>query len=361
MHDKTFIQSEDYYNYRYDLNTIIETLDLYTHLRKELANKKDLIKNMSKEKYDIEANKVASYAVNALKAEKFRYRSKTIEEWMTRDKRLQEKYDLAIPPRNIKCNDCGSDVKVFSKDLIDTINDNSQVLFMFKCVKCKKNQGFYEDGTKWVYNPPLCPKCQSPLNHESKDKKDLLVTIYSCINCLYTETDTFDIKKTEKEREEKELWEKNIYKEYKYEFCYDEETGPRAIADFDQLIRFSNELKEKEKQDNDPLVQKARKLTSLKAIQLKDLIQKSIEPHGFTDLQFGKPELGSFIIIDFTVNDINDRNEHESSSNLKKILKETLDNTNWRLMSDGVSYRLGILSGRLKAYEREEDLVSLVS
>lgn len=30
-------------------------------------------------------------------------------------------------------------------------------------------------------------------------------------------------------------------------------------------------------------------------------------------------------------------------------------------MSDGVSYRLGILSGRLKVYKREVDLVELVN
>ncbi len=29
-------------------------------------------------------------------------------------------------------------------------------------------------------------------------------------------------------------------------------------------------------------------------------------------------------------------------------------------MSDGVRYRLGILSGRLKAYEKEEDLINIV-
>ncbi len=29
--------------------------------------------------------------------------------------------------------------------------------------------------------------------------------------------------------------------------------------------------------------------------------------------------------------------------------------TNWRLMSDGISYRLGYLNGRLRAYEGEED------
>ena len=32
----------------------------------------------------------------------------------------------------------------------------------------------------------------------------------------------------------------------------------------------------------------------------------------------------------------------------------------WRLMSDGIHYRLGLLGGRLRAYEREEELVTIV-
>lgn len=43
-----------------------------------------------------------------------------------------------------------------------------------------------------------------------------------------------------------------------------------------------------------------------------------------------------------------------------KLIKTALSDTNWRLMSDGVSYRLGMLEGRLRAYEREEDLLKLV-
>jgi hypothetical protein len=46
---------------------------------------------------------------------------------------------------------------------------------------------------------------------------------------------------------------------------------------------------------------------------------------------------------------------------LKKLIKGVLEDTNWRLMSDGVQYRLGILTGRLKAYEREEDLTTIIS
>ena len=49
---------------------------------------------------------------------------------------------------------------------------------------------------------------------------------------------------------------------------------------------------------------------------------------------------------------------------LAELPKESIDgalmSTNWRLMSDGVAYRLGILTGRLRGYEREEDLLKLV-
>lgn len=33
-----------------------------------------------------------------------------------------------------------------------------------------------------------------------------------------------------------------------------------------------------------------------------------------------------------------------------------LTDTNWRTINDGVSHRLGILAGRLRVYEHEEDI-----
>jgi hypothetical protein len=45
---------------------------------------------------------------------------------------------------------------------------------------------------------------------------------------------------------------------------------------------------------------------------------------------------------------------------LKKLIQKALEDTNWRLMSEGISYRLGYLKGRLRAYESEEDLKKLV-
>lgn len=41
-------------------------------------------------------------------------------------------------------------------------------------------------------------------------------------------------------------------------------------------------------------------------------------------------------------------------------LEIPLEDTNWRLASSGISYRLGYLTGRLRAFEREEDMRQLV-
>jgi hypothetical protein len=70
--------------------------------------------------------------------------------------------------------------------------------------------------------------------------------------------------------------------------------------------------------------------------------------------------MGKDLILPFTTHDANpERIDLASTHDLQKIIKKAIDDTNWRLMSDGISYRMGILSGRLRAYEREEDLLEL--
>lgn len=55
-----------------------------------------------------------------------------------------------------------------------------------------------------------------------------------------------------------------------------------------------------------------------------------------------------------------DRKDYDSRKTLKKLVDCALEDTNWRLMSDGISYWLGYLNGRVKAYESEEELRKLV-
>ena len=130
---------------------------------------------------------------------------------------------------------------------------------------------------------------------------------------------------------------------------------------YEQLSRLMNEWKEKEKKDKDPLIQKVRNLKKLTVSQLGKLIEDTMEKAGYKGLKFWKPEMGQYVIIDFSVNETkDDRQESDSISTLKKLIKSILEDTNWRLMSEGINYRLGILTGKLKAYEKEEDLIKLI-
>lgn len=71
--------------------------------------------------------------------------------------------------------------------------------------------------------------------------------------------------------------------------------------------------------------------------------------------------MGKDVFVGFSCLDSkSDREDYDSRKTLKKLVDEVLVDTNWRLMSDGISYRLGYLNGRLRAYEREEDLKGLV-
>ena len=87
----------------------------------------------------------------------------------------------------------------------------------------------------------------------------------------------------------------------------------------------------------------------------------SLKKEEYINLDFSKPEIGRDIIINFTVQDNKtDRGEYDSRIQFQRTIKKALEKTNWRLMSDGAYYHLGILNGRLRGYEVEEDLLKLV-
>lgn len=65
------------------------------------------------------------------------------------------------------------------------------------------------------------------------------------------------------------------------------------------------------------------------------------------------------LIIPFVVQDPANRAERESTKIFSKAVRKHLLQTHWRLMSN-VSYRLGVITGSLKAYETDEDLMNLM-
>ncbi len=159
----------------------------------------------------------------------------------------------------------------------------------------------------------------------------------------------------QKKQKEKELLEK-----YRPEFCLSKEKGEELLDGFEQL-KFMNEVYEYELQKHqDPVYEKTFNVEKLTIIELEKLLNKKLVKYKFKRLALDKPEITRFVIVPFSVqdNDTN-RNTKDSTKELEKIIKEALEITNWRLAPEGTSYRLGYISGRLKGYERDEDLHEL--
>lgn len=145
-------------------------------------------------------------------------------------------------------------------------------------------------------------------------------------------------------------------------FCLDQELVDKYRREREQLegiARLSKDLQEREaRKDDYAAVAELKKLT---IHELETLLSPLLNTKGYAKLQFGAPEMGKDVFVPFAAQDTKSgRIDRESSHELQKVIKTALQDTNWRLMSEGISYRLGFLSGRLRAYEREEDLLKLV-
>lgn len=358
----SYLRNYSFYEDLYDLHTIEECLDWYWRLRKGMEQHRQELKTTEPNTdFDKEVHKCCSYFVNTLKIQRYRRKKNTIDEWMEADRVRQDKIDNTEPPENILCDKCHSPTKVIEKTLHDANDKTARVSFMFECLKCQKRQIFYEDGSPWDYRKPQCKNCHIELQTKYKKKGEVLTITTFCPNCDFKEVDVLDSKKSREEQQKEEERKQKLFQEYREEFCLNDEEGPKAVANLDGIVALAKEWKEQEKKEKDPIYQKAKLLKQVKLNQLKELVTKSVTKEGYTDLEFGKPEMDKYVIVDFTATDSrDDRKEYDSANTLKKLIKAALENTNWRLMSEGIHYRLGIVSGRLKAYEREEDLMGIV-
>lgn len=353
-----YLKEKQYYIDLYDLHTIEQCLDYYWSMRNGMDMKRGEIKNLTDEEFQKESHKAISYTLNVLKIQRYRRKAETIAKWMDRDKRMQELLDNALPPIGIQCQHCSSQTKITSKDLMNAYDDDAYVLFMFECIKCKKRQALREDGSEWRYDPPKCQQCGSDLKSTSKDKRDLLITLYSCSHCSNTKKDVYDFAKSRKEREAEEKRDKELLTKYRQEFCYDDTMGPKAVQNLDDIMRFADKMKEQEKKEANPIYQKAMKLKKIRIIEMEKLIIETVTPEKYIRFTLGQPKMERVVEVTFTVQDTNgNRRDYDSRNQLKKLISKALEGTNWRLMSDGIMGKLGVLSGRIKGMEHEDDLM----
>jgi len=128
----------------------------------------------------------------------------------------------------------------------------------------------------------------------------------------------------------------------------------------EQLSRLVKSWEEGEK--NKKLYEKLAKIKKLTIAELQKLLVPALQKEEYIKLEFSKPEIERDVIIEFTVQDNKaGRGEYDSKYQLQKLFKSTLEKINWRLTSKGLNYRLGILFGALRGYEKEKDLIKLIN
>lgn len=278
---------------------------------------------------------------------------------MTEDQQKQEKYDSTPIPNNIRCVDCKRLMKITIKH-IDILDQELRMMFLFNCPNCKKKRWIYEDGKEYESQPQLCPKCKAEIEMSLiKESKEKIIWKTTCASCGFTEITEDDLEKQRAERKKREEEDKKLLADYRQVFCSDQKG--KEYSEYIEALKVAPEVYEEELKKYDSFAyQKAVGLKKLTIVELEKLLNSLFEKEQYIKLTFDNPQISQHVIVPFSIQDASSsRKQEESISHLQKIIKNGLDGTNWRLMSDGLSYRLGFISGRLKGYEREEDLFEI--
>lgn len=355
-----YLKNKQHYIDLYDRYTIEECRRILSQPYDGEAIKKELKEKKLDEKEGLRVlNAAYNLYIYFYTGERYMKKEDTIREWMQADEIRDKLLETAEAPEDITCLTCGRLMFVSSKDLYLGIDDKpDRVLFMYECpLNHLPRRAFYNDGEEFRREKPACPKCKSELVETDKKTKSKLVTLITCSNCDYEDSYEYNFSKKEPEPKVDPNYEKD-----RARFCLSEKEGQEFISsqeNIKQLGRLVNEMKEREK--NKDSYDQVAKLKKLKITELEELLVPVLEKAGYIKLQFKEPDTTKDFILPFVVYDQKpDREDRHSTSELEKLLRQTLKETNWRLMTSGVTYRLGMLEGRLHGYDREDDLLKLV-
>ena len=355
-----YLNNLEYYNDLYDLLTIKDCINSYWRLRDGMEKRRGELKDLTDEEFNRDLNKMLNWHLYTVEGERYRQKKKRIDEWMARDKIEQDKYDNTPTPLGILCSKCKAPMKSTLKQLDTPYEKPMKMMFCFECPKCKKRKWILEDGSEWEHDPPKCSKCGKKAKSTVKRKGKIITWTTTCLTCGHKDVDVDDFEKSDKERKDKEDKDKKLLEKYRAEMCFDDKKGQEYIETI-EAMQVANVVHDEEMHKyDDPAVEQALKLKKTKIVDIEKKLTKEIEKENYAKLTFDKPEINEFVIVPFTLEDADSsRSNRDSIFQLEKIVKNTLNDTNWRLLTGSIIYRMGYLQGRLKGYEREEDLIKL--
>lgn len=238
----------------------------------------------------------------------------------------------------------------------DSFDEPEEVLFILKCSKCHKNTAVWSDGKSMEPRKTPCPKCSSDMEEKDSRNGKVITTTYNCPSCGHQYKSILDF------TPKKEKVDPNLEADRSIFGLHDEQVRQElrdAKWRYEEMARLGKEWKEKE--DKKHIYDSIAELKKPKIAELTPLLQPKLEKAGYVEFSLDKPEIGKIAYVSFSCLDSkSDREDYDSWKTLQTTIRKALSDTNWRLTSEGISYRLGYLTGRLRAYEDEEELKKLV-
>lgn len=286
-------------------------------------------------------------------------REDDIREMMVKDKAKDRQVAdarLTTEPMCQHCQETG--LRLTDKMLChrDSFDEPEEVLYILKCSKCQKNSAVWSDGKPMEPRKTPCPECSSDTEEKDSRKGKVVTTTYYCLSCGHQYKSKLDF------TPKKEKVDPNFETDRAIFGLHDEKVRQElrdAKWRYEEMARLGKEWKEKE--ENKHIYDAIAELKKPKIAELAPLLQPKIEKAGYVEFSLDKPEIGKIAYVSFSCLDSkSDREDYDSRRTLQTTIRKVLTGTNWRLTSDGISYRLGYLTGRLRAYEEEEELKKLV-
>jgi len=348
------LKDEMYYRDRYDRQTVEQCRE---HVKRCLAESE---RDFPAASWETKAWTELLYKVSLyfLRGERYAQKSDTIRAWRAqerqRDQQRDSRLERAKQPVGIRCLSCRTDMECVEKDLHDR-EGLEQVLFFFECPRCHARRAFFENTEEYRVKPTHCKECQGEMKAKSSRTMDGVTITKSCIRCGAIETETFNVNCESEKADAQYITDRN-------NFCLSEEEGQEYVASQVNAKAWQQESNMREAREKiRPILDEIAKLKKLTIVEAQNLVTRSLERIGFTRVEFGQPTVKTDVEVGFSAQDAKTgRDERESVRVLRHQFSQMLGNTNWKLLSGGVTYRLGILTGRMRGLESEQELIEMV-
>jgi hypothetical protein len=358
-----YLKDRQHYENRYDDTTIGSCRsgertvnDTFKILEKKLP-KNELIERQAA--WYLEYSKMYFWFVESIAASRYEKREVAIAKWMAEDKEKDQRLATASIAGDAYCRTCGKDTQVISKDYMHHEGrKDDDILLMFECVDCNKRMAFWQDGTEWEGTKRECEKCSGEVTSKHTKANGVITWTETCLKCGHVKTDTLDLSDNPSEPEPDDPYLGLDRKRFLFDTDMMSKYGQK-LSHLERLARLNN--KKTDRAEHVDIYEAIKAVKRLKISQLNELIKPVVTKEQYNDFKLGQPQVGREVSLEFSCLDAkDDREEYQSKKEIQKLIENILIDTNWRLMSEGVSYRLGYLTGRLRAFESEEDLKKLV-